>query len=665
MEDYLFLFDLDSTITKIEILPTIAESIGCGDVMRELTEKNMYQAIPFRRSFLDRVELLKELPVSEVSQRIAEIPLHEDLVRFLQDNKEHCYIVTGNLDVWIDGLVKRIGMEGNVFCSKGIVKNDRLVGVASVIDKNSTVEQFVGPFVAVGDGSNDAEMISKAGIGIGFGGVRPIAPSVLEVATHAFYNERALVRFLERLSGKNAPEKNSKTVVISCAGMGKRLGIGSTKCLVEIDGESLISRHLRQLDDVDDVRIVVGYQAEKVISAALACRDDVTFVFNHDFAHNGTGASVALAAKHANKRIITLDGDLLVHPSDMSAILSEEDEFVGVTSPGTDNPVLTTVENGLVVGFGRGEGSFEWTGIAQIESERIGEGDGHVYQLIEPNLPMKYLLLRTKEIDTPNDYDNAVRWVHGGYSDEIVIGVLGGMGTYATVDLFRRIADAIPAEKEWDRPRILIDNYCTMPSRVRAILYGEKRWELAEMLAKSTSNLINAGCTHILYACNTSHVFHEDVCSLLPEARGYLVDMIDLLAKDMNGDGIKKAFLLASEGTIQTGIYQERFAPYGIEIVPADGNRQAELREFIEAVKQNKATQDVAKHFGEYLVSLEEKTLILGCTELPVLFGSYDCFSVTGLREIDVYDPIQSAINELVEAHIRARFSDQLTDSAN
>ena len=55
------------------------------------------------------------------------------------------------------------------------------------------------------------------------------------------------------------------------------------------------------------------------------------------------------------------------------------------------------------------------------------------------------------------------------------IGILGGMGSYATVDLFRRLVDAFPAEKEWDRPRIIIDNNCTMPSRVRAILYNEKR----------------------------------------------------------------------------------------------------------------------------------------------------------------------------------------------
>ena len=61
------------------------------------------------------------------------------------------------------------------------------------------------------------------------------------------------------------------------------------------------------------------------------------------------------------------------------------------------------------------------------------------------------------------------------------IGILGGMGSYATVEIFRRMVEAFPAEKEWDRPRILIDNNCIMPSRVRAILYNEKREELLEL----------------------------------------------------------------------------------------------------------------------------------------------------------------------------------------
>lgn len=417
MTEKLYLFDLDSTLTKTEILPTIAKLVGCEEEMRDLTERNMYEAVPFAESFLQRVELLKNLPVSEVAERIAQIPLHEELVEFIRRNKERCFIVTGNLDVWISGLVKRMGMEGNVFCSKGIVRDDKLVGVASVIDKNATVSQFVGPFVAIGDGSNDADMIARADVGIGFGAVRPIAPSVLEVCTHAVYDEHRLADFLARIEGERTPTAGSKTAIISCAGMGKRLGIGTTKCLVEIDGKSILSRHIDNLAGVDDVRVVVGYQADKVIEKAVPMRRDVLFVFNHDFLHNGTGASVSLAAQYAEDMLVTLDGDLLIHPDDSKMLLGQQEPFVGVTDPGTDNPVLCEVDQGSVVAFSRDKGAFEWTGVMQVPAGSVGSGDGHVYQLIEGQLPIKSLYLRTKEVDTPNDYENAVRWVKAGFFD--------------------------------------------------------------------------------------------------------------------------------------------------------------------------------------------------------------------------------------------------------
>lgn len=198
-EEPIFLFDLDSTITQQEILPTIAESVGRGEEMRDLTEKCMSGGLPFRESFLSRVDLLRDVPVADVSNAIARIPVHEEVCSFMREHRGRCFVVTGNLDVWIAGLIERIGLTGSVFCSRGIVSDGRLLGVASVIDKRLTVEQFVGPLVAVGDGSNDADMISMAEVGIGFGGVRHIAPSVLEVCTHAIYEESRLVDFLRRL----------------------------------------------------------------------------------------------------------------------------------------------------------------------------------------------------------------------------------------------------------------------------------------------------------------------------------------------------------------------------------------------------------------------------------------------------------------------------------
>ncbi len=212
----------------------------------------------------------------------------------------------------------------------------------------------------------------------------------------------------------------SRTVIISCAGMGNRLGLGTTKALVEVCGKPLIIRHLEYLKDEEDIRIVVGYQAEKVIETVTGYRKDVLFVFNHDFRNTGTGASVALASKYANEYILSLDGDMLIHPKDMEKILSCEHEFVGGNSIESDDPWMlqTFVQDGkeMVSAFSHCMGNYEWNGITQMLSNKMLKGNGHVFHLIEPYLPVPFMELRTREIDTINDYERATEWVRRGFA---------------------------------------------------------------------------------------------------------------------------------------------------------------------------------------------------------------------------------------------------------
>lgn len=199
MSRYIFLFDMDSTITRQEILPTIAAQIGLYERMKELTESTMRGEVPFKQSFLQRVDLLKKTPVSQIRDIVSNIELNDRLVDFIQSNKSRSYIVTGNLDVWIEGLIEKLGMEKNVFCSKALLDGDYIQDVFNIVDKDAVIRQMVLPFVAVGDGNNDAEMIEAAEVGIGYGGVRPVAASVLECATHVVYQEDKLVDFLNKL----------------------------------------------------------------------------------------------------------------------------------------------------------------------------------------------------------------------------------------------------------------------------------------------------------------------------------------------------------------------------------------------------------------------------------------------------------------------------------
>ncbi|WP_426333563.1 HAD-IB family phosphatase [Paenibacillus silvae] len=192
-----FLFDLDGTITKKEVLPIIAKELGLYEEIKKLTEDTIKGFIPFHESFLRRVDLLKSIPVNIVQEIVLSVPLNEKIVEFILENGTQCCIVTGNLDVWVDPLCEKLGVKR--FTSRAAVEQGKIVSVLEVLEKRLVAKNTPGRFVAVGEGNNDAEMIKEATIGLAYGGVHEPAKSVLEYATHAIYQEDQLCRFLRQL----------------------------------------------------------------------------------------------------------------------------------------------------------------------------------------------------------------------------------------------------------------------------------------------------------------------------------------------------------------------------------------------------------------------------------------------------------------------------------
>jgi len=204
----------------------------------------------------------------------------------------------------------------------------------------------------------------------------------------------------------------TKSVIISCAGIGSRLGLGQTKALININGKSLIAWQLEVFKEVEDLRIVIGYQANDVVEEVLRYRDDVIFVYNHRYFETKTGASLYLGAQHANDLIIAWDGDLLVHPDDVKIILSVDYEFIGCAEKASEEAVYVNInEKGDIISFSREDGDYEWTGPACIRRDKLNYSSGNVFNQLEPYLPMKGLKVRAYDIDTYQDYLNVSKIV--------------------------------------------------------------------------------------------------------------------------------------------------------------------------------------------------------------------------------------------------------------
>ena len=199
---------------------------------------------------------------------------------------------------------------------------------------------------------------------------------------------------------------DTTTVVICCAGMGTRLGIGLPKTLVSINDKPLIIYLLEMLDNFRDVRIVVGFQAEKIINVVKEYRKDITFVFNYDFETTGPAASLSRALIGANKTIISIGGDIIINREDFEKIISM-DECVAYSDVTSSSPTLIKIKDGKAINIG-GDGQFEWQGIVKIDKNKLNGGSGYIYEMIQPNFPIESLYVRSREIDCQEDYDNAI-----------------------------------------------------------------------------------------------------------------------------------------------------------------------------------------------------------------------------------------------------------------
>ena len=106
-----FLFDLDSTITREELLPRIAKLNNTFDELKSSTREAMLNGSDFESSFRERVSILARIPLSDVQECVRTVPLLEELMGWIQGNPQCTFVVTGNLDIWIETLLTSYSLK--------------------------------------------------------------------------------------------------------------------------------------------------------------------------------------------------------------------------------------------------------------------------------------------------------------------------------------------------------------------------------------------------------------------------------------------------------------------------------------------------------------------------------------------------------------------------
>ena len=196
------------------------------------------------------------------------------------------------------------------------------------------------------------------------------------------------------------------------------------------------------------------------------------------------------------------------------------------------------------------------------------------------------------------------------------LGILGGMGPQATQDFYQRILDRTDAAKDQEHLPTLIWSDTSMPDRTAAILGGDAEGCYQRLLAGARL-LERGGCTVLAIPCNTSHYFadrlQEDISiPLIHMPR----ETVGVLAEE----GRRKVAILATDGTIRTGVYQKECTARGIEAVSPPEEVQKLVMSIIydEIKRGEKGSREKFAVIDRWLRQAGCDSAILGCTELSV-----------------------------------------------
>lgn len=203
---------------------------------------------------------------------------------------------------------------------------------------------------------------------------------------------------------------------------------------------------------------------------------------------------------------------------------------------------------------------------------------------------------------------------------EKIVGILGGMGPEATVDLMQRIISLTPATDDLDHIRCIVDNNPKVPSRIKAIIEGIGE-DPGPCMADMGRRLETWGADFLVIACNTAHHYYQAVQDAVNIPVIHIVGLVtDHLIQKYPEH--KRIGMLASPAVAMTGLYTKRFQSKGLIDIWPKPEVQQQMLEVIKSVKKGESGPEVTNRYKNICRHLAEQgaTLaVVACTELSAL----------------------------------------------
>ena len=222
-----------------------------------------------------------------------------------------------------------------------------------------------------------------------------------------------------------------------------------------------------------------------------------------------------------------------------------------------------------------------------------------------------------------------------------MIGILGGMGTQAGLDFCNKLAILYRGKIDQQYPLFLLYNKSNIPGRPESIGVQTKKLtnrfinkkskkkylSVLKSLINGCSVLKKSKCKFIVIPCNTAHYWYDDLAKKINIP---IINMPEEVFKFTKKNcKVKSSIgLLATEGTLNTGVYNKFFDKKYKLIYPNKNFQKNSVNKAIKLVKMGnvKAANKIIKPAINDLIKKKCKKIILGCTELPIAIFAYKSF---------------------------------------
>lgn len=202
---------------------------------------------------------------------------------------------------------------------------------------------------------------------------------------------------------------------------------------------------------------------------------------------------------------------------------------------------------------------------------------------------------------------------------EKTIGIVGGMGPYATAEFYKTLIKLNQVTKDWEHSRILIDSNTKIPSRTRALLYNEE--SPAEGTINSINDLASIGADFVALPCNSIHYWYNKIQSKIKIP---WINMIEVVSEEVKKHGFSRPLILGGYVVTEKKIYNRNIKD--AQYLDEEGNKIVQ-KAITEIKNTGKLEKRLDKQIEEKLFSKEKyfDSIVFACTELTEnLIGKYE-----------------------------------------